>query len=232
MKKFGLIGGTSWHSTVEYYSMINYYVNEFYGNNTNPPLHLANLNQREIHDLQEKGNWDRIAEIYISAARELESIGAEGIAFCANTPHKIYEEVQREISVPILHIADAVGEYIQSSGYTRVGLLGTRFTMEEAFIRQRLSDAFGIETLVPGKQDRQHIQEGLHRDLVMGNFPEELQYFFLEVIDRLREQGAQAVILGCTEFPLLLEDCTSRIPHVDSLACHVEAIVNFIMEDR
>jgi aspartate racemase len=209
--------------------MINHEVNEFYGNNTNPPLHLVNLNQRKITDLQELGKWDEVADIYIAAARELEAVGVEGIAFCANTPHKVYEEVQLEIDVPVLHIADAVGEFIQSKGFASVGLLGTRFTMEDDFIRKRLLEGFGIQTIVPHQEDQHKMHQGLHWEMVMGNFPETLQYFFLEVIDHLAAEGAEAVILGCTEFPLLLQDCTSRIPYVDSVVCHVEAIVEFIM---
>ncbi|WP_261833338.1 aspartate/glutamate racemase family protein [Vibrio ishigakensis] len=231
MKKLGLIGGTSWHSTLEYYSDINQGVNEHYKSNTNPPLRLINLNQKQLHDLQRENDWDAIANIFGEAAIELESVSVDAIALCANTPHKVFDQLQQSVSCPIIHIADAIGEHLNANEFQKVGLLGTRFTMSEDFIKGRLSAEYEITTLVPSKAEQEQIQQLLYSKLSIGVYDDETREIFLKVINNLAEQGAQAVILGCTEFPLLLKDSKSPIPVVDSLQCHTKSLISFILSD-
>lgn len=232
MKTFGLIGGTSWHSTVEYYAAINRAINAWHGDNTNPPLILASLNQREVHALQEADDWDAIAGIFLQAARTLQEAGAEGIAICANTPHRIHDRLAAALEVPVLHIADAIADTVGQGGWQKVGLLGTRFTMEGGFLRDRLREKHGIETLVPAEPARHRIQDLVYEQLSVGRFEEEARQFFLEEIASLATRGAEAVILGCTEFPLLLKDTAAPLPLVDSLQSHCEMIVRFILNDE
>jgi aspartate racemase len=149
MKTVGLIGGTSWYSTVDYYRYINEAVNDAYGNNTNPPLIVYNMNQQRIRELQAKGQWDEIAALLTQATIRLRAGGAQAILFCANTPHKVYAQVSRKTDLPILHIGDATGAAIRSSGLKKVGLIGTRYTMEDRFMVDWLTEHYGVETLVP-----------------------------------------------------------------------------------
>lgn len=230
MKKFGLIGGTSWHSTIEYYSLINEQTNKIFKNNSNPPLRLINLSQKEIHDLQRQNDWDSISKILTNAALELQSLQVEAIAFCANTPHRLYDQVQANINVPILHIADAIGKNISQMKQSTVGLMGTIFTMEGDFIRGPLRQKYAIETLVPEPSVRMEIQRILYEELSHGTFSNKTQQFFLNIINDLISKGAQSVIMGCTEFPILLADTTSSVPLINSTQCHTKEIVDFILE--
>jgi aspartate racemase len=229
MKKFGLIGGTSWHSTVEYYATINRLVNAEHGDNTNPPLRIVSLNQKEIHDLQRSDDWGAIANILVDAALELQMIGVEGIALCANTPHKVFDRLQTALTVPVLHIADAIGVDLARRGLNKVGLVGTRFTMAEDFITGPLRERHRVETLVPAAPVQGEIQGIIYDKLSVGVFDDAAREYFLQVIDSLSTQGAQAVILGCTEIPLLLEGVPCALPPIDSLNCHCEAIVRYIL---
>jgi aspartate racemase len=229
MKKFGLIGGTSWHSTIEYYATINRLVNEKHGDNTNPPLRIVSLNQKKVHDLQRSDDWGAIAGILVDAALELQMIGVEGIALCANTPHKVFDQLQGSLSVPVLHIADAIGADLARRGLDSVGLVGTRFTMAEDFITGPLRERHRVETLVPAATVQGEIQRIIYDKLSVGIFDDGAREYFLQVIDSLSAQGAQAVILGCTEIPLLLDSVQCPLPLIDSLSCHCEAIVRYIV---
>ncbi len=232
MKKIGLIGGTSWHSALEYYRLINQQTNDFFGNNTNPPLWMSNLNQQEIHHLQQEGLWNQIAEIILAHAQKLESVGVQALALCANTPHKVVPLIQEKLLVPFLHIADAVRADIHFHGWTKVGLLGTRFTMKEDFLKDRISQKNKIEVIVPEEQTQLVLHRFIAEELSMGIFKASTQEYFLQSIRDLRSQGAQAVILGCTEIPLLLKDIASPIPAMDTLKIHCDYIVRYILEDR
>lgn len=230
MRKFGLIGGTSWHSTVDYYRELNKTVTQRYNNNTNPPLYLANLNQSEIHKLQQADEWQAISEILTTKCQELESIGCEGLAFCANTPHRVYDTVQHQLNTPIIHIGASVGKFIQKLKYKNVGLLGTRYTMEGDFIKGLLQDRFSIDVATPDESARAKIQDLLYNEMSHGRFTVPAQGYFLSVIDGLKANGAQAVILGCTEFPILLRDAKTSLPKIDSAMCHIDDIANFILK--
>ncbi|MGE9270071.1 MAG: aspartate/glutamate racemase family protein [Verrucomicrobiales bacterium] len=232
MRKFGLIGGTSWYSTVEYYRLINQRINDLHGDNTNPPLRLVSLNQREIHDLQHVGNWQAIAEVFSRAAVELDRLDVAGIAMCANTPHKVYEFVAAEVRCPVLHIADAIGEDLQRRGFERVGLIGTSFTMSQSFLKGRLQDRYGMEVLVPSLAQQEEMQVRIYDELSVGEFGRETKEFSLRIVNSLGERGAQAVVLGCTEFPLLLKGELAAVPVVDSIRCHCEAITEFILKEE
>lgn len=232
MRKFGLIGGLSWLSTIDYYRELNKDVNRYFNDNVNPRLYIVNLNQKEIHDLQKVDDWHKISRILIEAGKELESIGCEGLAFCANTPHKVYEDVQGNLNIPILHIGDAVGKYIGRMGFKKVGLLGTRYTMEGDFIRSRLEDQYSIDVVIPEKEARLNIQTLLYQEMSHGAFSIETRDYFLGLIDHLKSQGAQAVILGCTEFPILLNNINAALPKIDSAMCHVDEIGKFILQQE
>lgn len=231
MKKFGLIGGTSWHSTIDYYAQINRRVNQHHGDNTNPPLCLISLDQKQVHDLQRAGDWDAIAGIFVSAALELQGLGVEGIALCANTPHKIHDPLSAALSVPVLHIADAMGDTLTHAGLHTVGLMGTRFTMSQDFIKGRLLERYQVKTVVPTDAEQDAIQRLVYEELSVGVFSDSAKAFFLEVVDSLAAQGAQAVILGCTEFPILLKDTQAPVPLIDSVVCHCESITRFILNE-
>jgi aspartate racemase len=229
MKKMGLIGGTSWHSTVEYYRIINQRVNDHFGNNTNPPLWLYNLNQQEIHQLQQAGQWEDIAAIILKTATQLQGLGVEALALCANTPHKVVDQIQPQLTIPFLHIADAIGMEIKKHGWQRVGLLGTKFTMAEDFIKGRLARDYQTEVIVPEETIQQEIHRLIVEEMSYGNFSPSAKVYFQGIIQLLADLGAQAVILGCTEIPLLLQDVSCSLPTIDSLACHCDLILTFML---
>jgi aspartate racemase len=230
MRPLGLIGGTSWHSTVEYYRYVNQKVNDLYGNETNPPLLLYNLNQQQIHTLQLQNRWDEIATTYSDAALKLQSIGAQAVLFAANTPYKVYAEVSRSIAIPILHIADATGIAIQNKGLSRVGLIGTTYTMEDGFMQDWLREHYRIEAVVPRSAAvRQELQRIIQKELGMGIFIPKSKRYVLRQIEELESQGVQGIILGCTEFPLIINQSDVRVPVFDTTRLHAQMAVDFIL---
>lgn len=230
LKTLGLIGGISWHSTVEYYSYINQMTNDEFGNNTNPPLLLFNLNQHQIHQLQREDKWDSIAFILIEAASRLQKAGAEEILFCSNTAHKVYDKVSKEISIPILHIADATGIAIQKKGLHKVGLIGTIFTMEETFISQQLRDKFNIEVIVPARpEDRLELHRIVQKELSLGIIKIETKSYILNQIELMKQRGAEGIILGSTEFPLIIKQEDVLIPTFNTTFLHSQMAVDFIL---
>ena len=230
MKVLGLIGGTSWHSTVEYYRYINQTINDYYGSETNPPLIVYNLNQRAIHDLQLGGRWDKIADIYAQVGVKLRAAGAQAVLFAANTPYRVYPEVVQRIGIPVLHIADATGAAIAQARLKKVGLLGTRYTMEDGFIPLWLKEHYGIEVLVPASQSvRDELHRMIQRELGMGVFKPATKRYVLDQIDDLRQHGAQGIVLGCTEFTLLISQEDVPIPAFDTTRLHAQMGVDFIL---
>lgn len=229
MRVLGLIGGTSWHSTIEYYRFINQATNRHFGNNTNPPLILYNLNQFVVHEMQRKKEWGKIAELIIDKAKCLQNGGAEALMFCANTPHKVFDRVAASVDVPILHICDATSKAILSQEILKVGLIGTRFTMEESFMIDRFADN-GIEAIVPdsiGKIEELHriIQE----ELTYGEIDSRSKQFVQQVIEGLVKRGAQGIVLGCTEFPLMFRESELGIPAFNTTKIHAEAATEFVL---
>lgn len=229
MKRLGLIGGTSWHSTVEYYSVINQAVNDHYGNNTNPPLVLANVNQAEVHRCQREDNWNGVADIFIEAARTLERAEVDAISFCANTPHRIFGKVTDEISVPLLHIADATAEAILAQGLSSACFIGTQYSMQDDFVTGRIA-SHGIDVSVP--TDAEAIAE-LHRiiqkELTYNDVRDESKSYVTSQLQAMIDAGSEGAILGCTEFPLMFSNGDLSVPIFDTTTIHAEALVKFIL---
>ncbi len=229
MKCLGLIGGTSWHSTIQYYRTINQTVNDYFGDNTNPPLLLANLNQANLHQLQGENNWQGVADLIIDNAQRLQSAGAQAIVLCANTPHKCYDTVSKQIKIPILHIADATKNAIQSQGLTSVCFIGTKFSMQENFIKNRIIRD-GIQVIVPSDPT---VIEELHRivreELCLGQVIASSKQYVIDAIDEMVQQGAQGVVLGCTEFPLMIRPDDLKIPIFDTTSIHATAAAKFTL---
>ncbi|MEG3656774.1 amino acid racemase [Arenibacter palladensis] len=230
MQPLGLIGGTSWHSTVEYYSAINQTTNDYFGNNTNPPLLVYTLNQAEVHRFQIENKWDSIAYMLTNAASSLNKAGAGAVMFCANTPHKVYNLVQNELDFPVIHIADATAKAIHKKGLKKVGFIGTKYTMEEDFITKRIADN-GIEVLVPHERV---VLDELHRiiqeELTYGVINKESKDYVLNVIYDLIENGAEGVVLGCTEFPLMIFPEDLDVPTFNTTVIHSMAGVDYILK--
>lgn len=229
MRTLGLIGGTSWHSTIEYYRNINQTINDHFGNNTNPPLILFNQNQALIHELQIKNDWSKIAALFVESAKRLEQCGASALIFCANTPHKIFDVVESEINISIIHIADSTSKEILKKGLKRVCFIGTRFSMEEDFLLKRFSKN-GIEVIMP--KDQNEIIE-LHRiiqkELTYGNINSKSKKFVINSIQSMIEAGAEGVVLGCTEFPLMIKDKDLPIPVFNTTAIHSKSASDYIL---
>ncbi len=231
MKTLGLIGGTSWHSTIDYYRYINESVNEHFGNNTNPPLLVFTMNQAQVHKYQIENNWSGIADMLVEGGKRLQNAGAEKVMFCANTPHKVYEQVQKKLHCPIIHIADATAKKIKKRGIKKIVFLGTKYTMTEDFITKRIANK-GIEVLTPKEPE---VIEELHRiiikELTYGKIIPASKKYVLHIIQSFIKQGANGVVLGCTEFPLMIEDHDLQIPIFNTTEIHAKAGVNFILED-
>ncbi|MEO8027806.1 MAG: amino acid racemase [Bryobacteraceae bacterium] len=230
MRSLGLIGGTSWYSTVEYYRYINKAVNDYYGDNTNPPLVLFNQNQQRVFALQREDRWDDIAAMLSEAVLKLKAAGAEAVLFCANTPHKVYDRVVKKTGMRILHIADATGAAMRKEGVKKAGLIGTIFTMEDGFIPARLKERFGVEAIAPASREaRVELHRIVQEELDMGVFKPETKKYILGEIARLQEQGAKGIILGCTEFPLIIKQSDVTIPAFDTTTLHAQMAVDFIL---
>ena len=230
MNVLGLIGGTSWHSTIEYYSAINETVNAHFGNNTNPPLLVYTLNQAEVHRFQIENKWDSIAHMLVKAGLNLNKAGAEAVLFCANTPHKVYDAVQNKLDFPVIHIADATAKAIHERGLKKVLFLGTKYSMQENFITKRIEDN-GIDVLVP--KDQEEIDE-LHRiiieELTYGTIVQSSKEYVMSIIKNSIKEGAEGVVLGCTEFPLMIFQDDLEIPIFDTTKIHSMAGVDFILK--
>jgi len=231
MRSLGLIGGTSWHSTIEYYRNINQRVNDHFGNNTNPPLMVYTLNHALVRQFQHQSNWDGIADLLIEAAISLERAGVDMVLFCANTPHKVYDVVAEKINTPILHIADATTDAIKANHLKKVSFLGTKYTMSEQFITKRIADQ-GVEVFTPSHNNT--ITE-LHRiileELTYGTINLHSKAYLIEVIQSFIPLGAEGVILGCTEFPMCIKEADLSIPIFNTAEIHAKAGVNFILQD-
>ena len=227
MKKLGLIGGLSWQSTVEYYSTINSMVQQRRGGNQAAELLLHSLNFGEVEKKQASGDWKFLADLLVQAALGLQAQGAEGIMICANTMHKVAPEVIKTIQVPFIHIIDSMGVAIRARGIQEIALLGTRFTMREDFYKNYLLEKYKIRTLVPEERDIDFIHHSIHHELMANVFKFDTKKRFQDIIRGLKVKGAEGVILGCTEIPLLLQPEDCEIPSFDSMLIHSQAAVDF-----
>lgn len=229
MKTIGLIGGMSWESSAEYYRLINTFVKERLGGFHSAKCVLVSVDFAEIETLQRENRWAESAQVLSSAAQSLERAGAEVVLLCTNTMHKVADEIQASIHVPFLHIADATADQIKTQGLSTVGLLGTRFTMEEDFYVERLRQRFELHVLIPEAGERAIIHRVIYDELVLGEIKTESKAQYLAVIDRLIERGAQSIILGCTEIGLLVQAGDCRVPVFDTTRVHAQAAVEWAL---
>ena len=229
MKVIGLLGGMSWESTQTYYRLLNQAVREQLGGLHSARILLYSLDFDDIARLQRSGDWDRAAEILCDAAQSLENAGADCLLIATNTMHKVAPEVAAGIRIPLLHIMDAAADAVLASGLDCVGLLGTRFTMSESFCRQRLEEK-GIRVLVPGATEQDLVHQVIFDELCLGVIREASRRDFLTIIDGLRSQGAQGIILGCTEIGLLVSPGDTSAPLFDTTELHVNRAVGFALE--
>ncbi|MCE8004060.1 aspartate/glutamate racemase family protein [Billgrantia ethanolica] len=230
MKTIGLLGGMSWESTVSYYRALNEGVKAALGGFHSAKLCLCSVDFAEIERLQHAGDWDATAEILSRAARSVEAAGADFLLIGTNTMHKVAPEIEASITIPLLHIADATAQRLAADGIRRVGLLGTRFTMEQDFYKGRIAEGFGIEVLVPDAAQRDLVHEVIYHELCLGQVKETSRQRYLEIIESLREQGAEAVILGCTEIALLVQQSDTAVPLYDTTAIHAEEAVKWALQ--
>jgi aspartate racemase len=220
MKTIGLLGGMSWESTAVYYRIINERIRERMGGLHSGKIIIYSFDFAELEALQSSGRWNESAAVLVAAARLLERAGAEILLICANTMHKVADEVQGGVSIPLLHIADVVAERITEAGIGTVGLVGTAFTMEQEFYRGRLERGHGIEVIVPNARDREAVHRVIYEELCVGEIRDPSRELFREVIRRLVAEGAGGVVLGCTEIPLLVGPADVDIPLFDTTEIH------------
>ncbi|KMO31682.1 aspartate racemase [Methylobacterium variabile] len=228
-KVIGLIGGMSWESSAEYYRLINETVRARLGGYRSARCLMWSFDFGEIEALQHAGRWDEAAAELVAAARRLERGGADFVVICTNTMHRMADEVQAAIGLPLLHIADPTAARIRAAGLHRVGLLGTAFTMEQDFYKGRLAERHGLDVLVPDADDRAEVHRVIYEELVQGRALPASREAYRAIIARLVARGAQAVILGCTEIMLLVRPEDSPVPLFDTTALHAEAAVEFAL---
>ena len=230
MKTVGLIGGMSWESTALYYQLLNQGVRERLGGLHSARILLASVDFQEIEVMQQQGQWEQAGVLLAELGLRLEQVGADCILLCTNTMHKVAPRIEDVLSIPFLHLADATARVVKERGYTRVGLLGTSFTMEEDFYCGRLTDQ-GLKVLVPDQGRRNEVNRIIFDELCCGQVLEESAKIYLAAINALAEQGAQAVILGCTEIGMLISPEQSTLPLVDTTRVHVEAAIELMLSD-
>lgn len=223
MKTIGLIGGMSWESSAVYYRLINEKIQAVLGGYHNARSLMYTVDFAEIAKLQEEKQWKKIGEIVIQAAQSLEDGGADFLVICTNTIHKVASQVEKAITIPLLHIADVTGENIKKQGLNVVGLLGTKFTMEEDFYKVRLKENYGISVMIPSSEEREVIHKIIFGELVLGRMELSSRDKFKLIINNLAKRGAEGIVLGCTEIPLLVKQEDSTIPIFDTTLLHADA---------
>jgi aspartate racemase len=227
MKTIGLLGGMSWESTLGYYRAINEGIRKTYGGFHSAKIVMYSVDFEPIEKLQHEGDWKGTARILSEAAQRIQAAGADFLLICANTMHKVAPEIQSAIQIPLLHIADATAEIIVNEGVKSVGLLGTAFTMEEEFYKGRLINDYGLHVLVPDEDDRQIVHKIIYQELCLGKIESDSKAHYLRIIDGLAAQGAEAVILGCTEIGMLVNQTDTDVRLFDTTAIHAEKAVAY-----
>jgi aspartate racemase len=230
MKTIGLLGGMSWESTLSYYKLINQGINRELGGLHSAKICLNSVDFAEIEQLQHQGEWHKTADILSRAAQSIEAAGADCLLICTNTMHKVAPQISAAITIPLIHIADATAQQLIKDGIRRVGLLGTQFTMAEDFYKGRLRDKFDIEVLIPNEVDQQVVHQVIYTELCQGKISSGSRQHYIEIIEKLQQQGAQAVILGCTEIALLVQQQHTPVPLYDTTAIHGKSAVDFALE--
>ncbi|MBD7990452.1 aspartate/glutamate racemase family protein [Ochrobactrum quorumnocens] len=229
MKTIGLIGGMSWESSQEYYRIINQEMRARLGGAHSAKSLMWSMDFGEIEQLQHEGKWEELTKLMIEAAQNLENGGADFILICTNTMHKMAADVESATSIPLIHIADPTAEKIKAAGLTKVGLLGTAFTMEQDFYKGRLVSKHGLEVLVPDDADRKTVHDIIYHELVVGEVRDVSREKYRAIINSLAERGAEAIILGCTEIMLLIGQEDSPAPVFDTTRLHAEAAVDLAL---
>jgi len=230
MKMIGLLGGMSWKSTAEYYRVINEQVNKRLGGLHSAKIAMVSLDFEEIERLQHEGRWDEATGIMIDAAKKVEKAGADFCLICTNTMHKMARQVIFNIRIPLLHIVDAAAEAIKTQGLKKIGLLGTKFTMEQDFYKGKLASDHGIEVIVPGQRDQKFINNVIYDELCLGEIKDSSRQQLKTIIRKLVREGAEGVVLGCTELPLLIRDEDSTVPLFDTCRLHAERAVEIALQ--
>jgi len=229
MKTIGLLGGMSWESTELYYRLINEGVKKRLGGLHSAKIALYSVDFHEIEVLQMSGDWSAAGEALAQAAQNIEAAGADFLVICTNTMHKVAPDIADAIDIPLLHIADATAETIKAAGYQTIGLLGTNFTMEQDFYRGRLVDPHDLTVFIPNEADRQIVHRIIYEELVLGQVKEESRTEYLRIIDDLAARGAEAIILGCTEIGMLVQQEHTSVPLFDTTTIHAEAAVDLAL---
>jgi aspartate racemase len=220
MKTIGLIGGMSWESTVPYYRQVNETVKQHLGGLHSAKVVLYSVDFHEVERLQHAGDWEAAGLMLANAARSLQAAGADFLVLCTNTMHKVAPAIEAAVNIPLFHIADPTAEEIKRAGYTKIGLLGTRFTMEQAFYKERLRELHGLDVVVPEAADRDIVHRIIYEELCLGSIVDASRDEYRRIIAQLVEQGAQAIILGCTEISLLVAQQDAAVPLFDTTAIH------------
>ncbi len=230
MKTIGLMGGMSWQSTVGYYRQINEGINKALGGLHSGRIVMHSVDFEPINKLQIKGDWAGAATILASSAQSIQAGGADFLVICTNTMHIVAEEIEAVIQIPILHIADATAEVLMAEGVGTVGLLGTAFTMEKDFYKGRLSDKYGLKVVAPNDADRKVVHDVIFQELCLGSFQDHSRQEFLRIIEDLALQGAEAVILGCTEIGMLVKQTDTEVMLCDTTAVHAARAVEYALK--
>lgn len=230
MKTIGLIGGLSWHSSLEYYRIINEVVSRKLGGLHSARIVMYSFDLADVAALQLKGDWQSAARLAICAAQRLEAAGADLLIICTNTMHKVADEVQSAVTIPLLHIADATAEQIRAAGLRKVGLLGTKFTMEEDFCKGRFVEKYGLEVIVPGDDERRIVNRIIYNELCAGQVKPSSKEKFCEIIRNLIARGVEGIVLGCTEIYLLVNQRDVQVPVFDTTRIHAESAARFALE--
>lgn len=229
MKTIGLLGGMSWESTVSYYKAINEGVKARLGGLHSAKILLYSVDFQEIEILMRQGQWDAIADILTKEANRIASAGADFLLICTNTMHIVFPQIEAAVDIPLLHIADAAANVIQSNGCKQVGLLGTAATMEEPFYKDRLLNKYGIGTVVPEAADRRIVHTAIFNELCLGKIEDRSRTEYLRIIENLGSQGAEAVILGCTEIAMLVSPNQTSVPLLDTAEIHAQQAVEMAL---
>ncbi len=230
MKTIGMIGGMSWESSIEYYRMVNETVKLRLGGLHSAQCLMYSVDFAQIEQYQHESRWQEAGQVMADAARRLERGGADFIVLCTNTMHKLADYIEQAVEIPLLHIADPTAQAIQAAGITKVGLLGTAFTMEQDFYRGRLTDKYGLNVLIPDADERAIIHRVIYDELVLGIVKDESREAYKRIIDHLVERGAQGIILGCTEIMLLISPNDCPVPSFDTTTLHAVAAVDYALE--
>jgi aspartate racemase len=231
MKTIGMIGGMSWESTIPYYRIINQTIKQQLGGLHSAKIVLVSVDFHEIEALQRAGDWETSGQILAQAARSLELAGANFIVLCTNTMHKVSSAIENAVQIPLFHIADPTAQEIKTHGYKRIGLLGTRFTMEQDFYKQRLQQQHGLEVVVPDSTDMDIVHRIIYQELCLGKIEDASRDEYRRIMGKLVEQGAQAIILGCTEISLLVSATDATVTLFDTTGLHAMKAAEFALAD-